>query len=154
MENSKRNVPVKVYMTDEEKAALQQAADDMDMNISDYIRYCIDHNDGVPEFRVMNDDVRGIEDELGAIALILDKMANGIKLVNNVTAGDITAIQNEFSEILDIYESKLKQVKSGRSSAEKMARRMAKEWKRSQKEKKGGAKDAVYTGPQNPEDAG
>lgn len=132
-----KDVFIKFRCTSEEKYDIEHQAAIEGMPVSEFIRKKI-NSDGEPvNFIYESHDLDYMIERLGLLAQDMQNILRGVEYTDNVNRADIKNLNRKMDELLDIYQKEFMKEDKKRESAQGYARKMVREWKKQQKEKKG-----------------
>ena len=128
-----RNQVIKVGCTIEEKEEWKRIADSKDMTLSQYVRQKMTFDEEPVVFVFESNDLDYAIEKLGDMTRDFQLSLKGIKMSESVNNTDIMRLERQLNSILELYQTEFLKILKNRTSAEKYARRMVKEWKSKQK---------------------
>lgn len=113
---------------------IEENAEKMGMGKAQYIIRCIENQPAIPVFVWESDDLTNIMDSLIQVSESIRRLTTGITMVGSATTKDITKLNTQVQELSSLYSDLLFQYEKQRESTTKTARRMVREWKKSERD--------------------
>ena len=117
---------------------VEKKAVEMGMAKTQYIIYCIDNQPAIPTITYQTDDLNEIIDILCDVKRSLEGLTDGIVLTGSVTERDIQRLLEMNQQVNEQYLNLVQKVDKQRNQVTKAARRLVRDWKRSEQEAKEG----------------
>ena len=113
---------------------IEENAEKMGMGKAQYIIRCIENQPAIPVFVWESDDLTNIMDSLIQVSESIRRLTTGITMVGSATTKDITKLNTQVQELSSLYSDLLLQYEKQRESTTKTARRLVREWKKSERD--------------------
>lgn len=120
-------------MTKEQERLIQDKAAELGMNKTQYVLQCVENQPAIPEFVWESDDLSEIIDTLSDVREHIQSLSGGITMIGSVTQKDIDKLTAMNQEMNRQYLSLVEKYTTQRKQVTKTARRLVREWKKSEK---------------------
>ena len=131
--NQKVKTQMCLKMSVEQADKVKKKAMEMQMNKTQYILHCIENQPAIPVFTWEDDDLAAITDAAIQISENIRRLTSGITMIGSATAKDIEKLEAQYSELNGLYSELLMKYKKQRENTTKTARRLVREWKKSER---------------------
>ena len=115
---------------------IEERAEKLNMGKAQYIIYCIENQPAIPTITYQSDDLDDIIDILCDIKHSLEGLADGVVMTGSVTEDDIHKLLDMNYQINQQYLELVKRYDEQREKGTKTARRLVRQWKDAEKQKK------------------
>ena len=115
---------------------IEERAEKLNMGKAQYIIYCIENQPAIPTITYQSDDLDDIIDILCDIKHSLEGLADGVVMTGSVTEDDIHKLLDMNYQINQQYLELVKRYDEQREKVTKTARRLVRQWKDAEKQKK------------------
>ena len=137
-DKSKKTDRFQVWVEPKRKQELMETASQQGMTLSEYILKCVDNQPAVPTITYQTDDLNEIIDILCDVKRSLEGLTEGLVLTGSVTERDIQRLLEMNQQVNEQYLNLVQKFDKQRNQVTKAARRLVRDWKRSEQEAKEG----------------
>ena len=135
-DENKTRVQMCLKMTQGQEQLIHDRSEKMGMNKTQYVLYCIENQPAIPTITYQSDDLDDIIDILCDIKHSLEGLADGVVMTGSVTEDDIHKLLDMNYQINQQYLELVKRYDEQREKVTKTARRLVRQWKDAEKQKK------------------
>lgn len=135
-EKGKKTDRFQVWVEPKRKQELVETASQQGMTLSEYILKCVDNQPAVPTISYQTDDLNDILDILSDVKRSLEGLTDGLVLTGSVTERDIQRLLEMNQQMNEQYLNLVQKYDSQRNQVAKTARRLVREWKKSEQQAK------------------
>ena len=137
-DENKARTQMCLKMTQEQEKLIEGGSEKMGMNKTQYVLYCVENQPAIPTITYQTDDLNEIIDILCDVKRSLEGLTDGIVLTGSVTERDIQRLLEMNQQMNEQYLNLVQKFDKQRNQVTKAARRLVRDWKRSEQEAKEG----------------